>query len=179
MDTITPDAIRQKALMKLAKSEMGIRQADLFKEVELELSYEFVIPDHAVKNALWDLPEKFPEYVVKTKLSYRNVILYPTKQLIDVIDKTFIETQTYDSRVLEAPVIDMRKTRNTMLAYKVMEIHRFIEESEIFPLIIEIQQNYLKDMTISEIEALFGIKNSLDQLRQYRNQYVHMHNLRK
>lgn len=181
--TITPEKIRRTGLRMLSAHPEGMRLAELFKETELELGFDYVIPEHSIKNALWNIVENYPEYVEKKKLSYRNVLLYPKKELIDLMISAYGTREDINkvNEVKEAVAsynVASQGIRQTLLTMKVMDIYRYIEQSELEDLLLEIQENDFKLLTVQEIEAIVGIKNSVAQLKNYRNQLAHGQSLR-
>ncbi|MCY9738140.1 hypothetical protein M5X17_31095 [Paenibacillus alvei] len=73
--------IRYTALDILSRHPEGLRKADLIDRVKAEL---LKTNGQSVSSALWNLDEKFPEYVRKEKKSRVNVIVYPTEELLKV-----------------------------------------------------------------------------------------------
>jgi hypothetical protein len=79
------EIIRRYALAQLTRFPEGIRAVHLKQLVE-EILGEYIPADDysngRYRSALWNLPEKFPEYVEKEALGRRNVILKPTQLLM-------------------------------------------------------------------------------------------------
>jgi translation elongation factor EF-1beta len=171
--TLTPELIRQTALNELAKNIAGIKQAELIRQVEAFLSYDFDLTAYSVRNAVWNLSDVFPEYVIKKKLSYRSVLLFPTESLIEAVRSVNEDMVTVDARVAEAPTINKPKAYSAMLGFKVMDIARYVEFSEIEDLINELIEVHSRDINIRDLELAFGMKKILEELRRYRNKIAH------
>ncbi|MDR9852953.1 hypothetical protein RJP21_04980 [Paenibacillus sp. VCA1] len=164
---LTPDLIRDKALTVLVKHANGIKQADFFAEVEAVLSTEFVVHKHSVKNALWDLSDRFPEYVVKKKFTYRDVRLFPSSKLL--VERNGA-TEDYTKDLLKYMLSDEFKAiKLHMLALKVKDIERHLFLSEIEGLINEIIYEGA-NIHVRELEEIVGLKVAIKALSEQINQ---------
>jgi len=158
---LTPDVIRDRGFTVLAQYPNGIRQTNFFTEVEAKLSTEFTVPPHAVKNSLWDLSDRYPEFVTKKKLSYRDVRLYPTERLLKE-RRGNLDDFTED--VLRYSMSDEFKLlRLHMLALKLQEMDRFILFSEMEGVLNEVIYEG-SILSPREMEALIGYKIALNNL---------------
>lgn len=189
---LTPDDIREKALDILAGHRAGIKQADLFKKTETTLSADYVVPSHAVKNALWDLADRYESYVVKKKASYRDVWLYPTEALLEAVplsssyyrssNASFTveeSNEAYDAAVDQLMKEKQKKDeeplklKQEVVAKKFLELYRHLEFSGILMDMADIQLNFLNQMTPSDQEDYFKLKFAFSELRRVRNNLVH------
>jgi hypothetical protein len=168
---VTPDIIRDEALKILSEHRGGIRQSDLFKMTEAKVAFAYSVSEHSVKNALWDIAEKYPQFVEKKKISSRKVVLLPTDELIGKYDTLKTAAKAAADVVKEYPEIAFALT-GRLLAHKFMDIMRYIELSEIDQFLELTKMDY-EHMTVQEIEATYGIKHALEQLRNYRNMIAH------
>ncbi|KAF6658916.1 hypothetical protein ACT3XG_14935 [Paenibacillus polymyxa] len=176
-NNLTPEHVRRTALRLLAQFPSGIKQADLMRETELELSFDYVIPEHLIKNSLWNLADSFPEYVEKRKVSYRNVFLFPTNELFEFIRKAHPKFDRDGKNKKPSPP-EKKNLLMGMVTYGAVTIQGAIQDANINEAIIEIQQNYLKELTIQEIEAIVSLKHTIEQFNNLRDKLVHMQSLR-
>ncbi|MBY0023804.1 hypothetical protein J2W97_000810 [Paenibacillus jamilae] len=201
---LSPDLIREFALDILSGNPFGIKQSDLFKNTELLLSDHYLIPEHSIKNALWDISERFSNLVVKKKRSYREVYLYPTAKLREIAPLSDIYKDHYyneDGQPIfydevdtdgDRPLTDLQKLmeerqereREVRLNldsfnHKILELSRFIEFSEIFGLISSIQQEGMDELSPNEREAFYKAKFAVEQIKDVRNQIAHLGKLGK
>jgi len=164
---LTPDLIRDKALTVLVGHENGIKQADFFAEVEAVLSTEFVVHKHSVKNALWDLSDRFPEYVTKKKFTYRDVRLFPSSKLLS--ERKGV-AQDFTKDLMKYLSSDEFKTlRLNMLALKIKDIERYILLNEIQGLIDEVIYEGAS-IHVRELEEIIGLKFAINGLLEQLNQ---------
>lgn len=176
---LTPDTVREKALDILSGRREGIKQADLFKKTEAALSEKYIVPAHAVKNALWDLADRYENFVVKKKTSYRDVSLYPTDDLVQAAP---VSSDSYLSKV---EPMELSEDQAEYLAkmsspyaqgivkVKFLELYGALEFSGILADMANIQLNHLKEMSPSELEQFFKLKTVLTDMRKLRNEIAH------
>lgn len=191
-NTLTPDIIRETALNLLARNPGGIRQSDLFKLTEQEIAFDYSIEgEHTIRNAIWNLETKYPELVIKKKLSHRNVVLFPSNDLIHDyarkfkrrteekiaeeqleyhIDKELAESKKFVEEIKSAE--ERGRIKSTLLGYKLMEIVRYIEMSEVDEL-LDLSKKDIMFMDAESLEAAFTLKSVIEQLRKCRNLLVH------
>ncbi|MGG1641819.1 hypothetical protein ACIFQM_11095 [Paenibacillus sp. NRS-1782] len=179
----SPDLIRNVALDVLAKRSEGIKQADLFRATESELMHHYIIPEHSIKNALWDLGDRFPKYVIKRKPSYREVWLFPADDLLRVapiteileLPPTISDWEEAERDHKQSQLIDYNISG---LNNKTIEIARFIEFSGIEENIRVLQQEGIDHMSPDEKETFFKLKLTLGLLKEVRNEVAHQRKLR-
>lgn len=186
---LTPDVVRETALDILASFPpyTGIKQSALFKRTEAALEENYAVPKHAIKNALWDLADRFPDFVVKQKTSYREVAVFPTEQLKEAAPISASRYGIHYGGPNESPETPVSydyesesgveragdnggyKTKQSVLSSKILEIYSMIEYSGILADMAEIQLNYLSEMNPSELERFFKLKSITAELRALRN----------
>ena len=171
---LSPATIREVGLAVLAKNKTGLRQSDLFRLTEE--SFEVSLTPNAVKNALWNIDELYPEYVFKQKISTKFVVLMPTPKLIEEKQYIFEENDDNKFRINERESTYASTNLNLgMLSAKTNELLRYVELMEIEPIVNSIDSGY----TMQEVEAIFNIKTALEHLRKARNILVHASRHRK
>lgn len=158
---ITPDLIRNTALEVLSSRPNGIRQTNFFDDVEAALSGKFKIPKHSIKNALWDLNDRYPEYVIKKKLSYRDVRLFPTQRLLE--EKGNSKEDWQDDILAFMETDEFKKLKLEMLMLKTEDLYRHIVFSEMSSLLEEILYSN-SSFTPVELETLIAFKLTLDDV---------------
>lgn len=186
---VMPEDIRLKALDILAGKKEGIKQAELFKKTESALLTNHIVPEHSIKNALWDISDRYSDFVIKKKASYREVWLYPTDELIAAAPLTQPSGLHFNSEeeaaAFDEVVAEMSrhtedfKLKKSMLTARFMEAYRFIEFSDLLSIMAEVQLNYLNKLTPSEEETFFRMKFALKELREIRNEISHQGGLSK
>lgn len=159
----TPEIIRESAIARLADYPEGIRQADLIAITEVEVSKKYTITEHAVKNAIWNLDEKFPDLVIKKKISHRNVIFLPTD---NCIKKTNFK-ENFTEGLVKWPDEALNKARITILEAELTQLLRLIELGDIQTTFLVQKSNFI-GLSGKEIEAVVGIKHAIEQLKKYR-----------
>lgn len=165
---LTPDIIRSTALKIIALHEEGVRQSQLFFDTKQALSSDYInVPITSIRNALWDLEKRFPEYVEKKKVSTRMALLYPTKKL------TAMSKDSGNDREYSIELADLRPVRLTMLINKILEIAHYIELSGIEELTEEVLVSYSSEINPNELEVIFGVRSAVKQLKNYRNAVAH------
>lgn len=176
MPEANPEVIRNAGLKLLADFPSGVKQADLFAMAHgyLEAS-GYQLKDHSTRNALYNLEEKFPEYVIKKKMSYRNVVLIPTNELINRHKST--EDTVPDS--IEFTPSEENEYRLTAITYALSEMLRTHELSGNDKMLSDIFDTGFEGLSAFEIEAIVGLKHSLDGLKKWRNAFMHSFNKRR
>jgi hypothetical protein len=76
------DDVRQVALNVLLGHPNGIKQADLWRLVEAEMSNDYDVDSNLIKNSLWNLTETHGHLVEKVKKSAKSVLLFPSPLLV-------------------------------------------------------------------------------------------------
>jgi hypothetical protein len=188
MNNATPDLIRNIAMFILAQYPEGIKQSELLKLTEIQVAQQYRYnKDHSIRNSLWDLEVKFPDLVIKKKLSPRNAILYPSDELLEQKRKSSVgldkEVKSPYIEKIEGLIDKLAsdeanvKKKLSDLSYKVVEISRFIDFVEVDKL-INLDKFELQYLSVNEIEAIYSLKIALEQLRKSRNIFVHHEKLR-
>lgn len=158
---LTPDLIRSTALDVLASRPNGVRQTNFFDDVEAALSGKYKIPQHSIKNALWDLNDRYPEFVIKKKLSYRDVRLFPTQRLLE--ERGDSKTNWQDDILAYMETDEFKKIKLEMLRMKTEDLYRHIVFSEMNGLLEEILYSD-SSFTPVELETLIAFKLTLDDI---------------
>jgi hypothetical protein len=188
MNIATPDLIRNIATFILAQYPEGIKQSELLKLTEVQVAQQYRYnKDHTIRNSLWDLEVKFPELVIKKKLSPRNAVLYPSDKLMEQKGKLpdgFVkEVKSPFEAHIEGQITRLKsdekavKKKMSDLSYKVVDISRFIDFVDVDEL-INLDKFELQYLSVNEIEAIYSLKVALEQLRKSRNIFVHHERLR-
>jgi hypothetical protein len=169
------DIIRRFALIHLTRFPDGIRFSELKREVEESLS-EYIPPDDknkgSYRSALWDLPQRYPEYVVKDTVGRKNVSLSPTPKLLEEIS------------TIEIPDLNNRQKKldgENGLIGEVVELNSFISDigtSFSPPIIIQElvsnaidaqkrEEQLIKSLDLSPDLRLIMIKHKLAELDKF------------
>jgi len=169
--------IRKTALEVLAQYKNGIRQSDLIRKVEDTVKVNILLSEHTVRNAVWDLQDKYPDAVFKKKISHRNVLLFPTDALVEKYgsdlpyDIKFLDTSDVE---IAAGAEDLALISHTgALQYRLLDIFRYVEMSQIDSSVEEIFTNYHQKLSPNEVEQLLKLKTALREIREVRNYVAH------
>ncbi|WP_149093369.1 hypothetical protein [Paenibacillus terrae] len=171
--SLSTDSIREFALDLLKTHQAGIKQADFFKQVELLLSQQFHVPSYAVRNALWDLPERHDDLVIKRKLSYRDVRLFPTDRLLqhDLIFPLSAsllgdEINKIPSRGDEDTISkgDTLKKELDKLHFQTEQLLRTIQMNDLEAGISQLLNQYFSEIEPEQMAALLQARYTLSQV---------------
>lgn len=190
---LEPEMIRRVALDILSNRKEGIKQAELFRATEAFLSLHYIVPDHSIKNALWDLSDRYSDFVIKKKPSYREVWLYPSSKLIEEspIDlPEFAESVPYKRHFeLESVVREVAATSSyaadddaqvsqlaSILSFKVLDLGRYAEFSEIDGVISELMDQYSTKLRPKDLEKLVELRLLLRSIRSMRTYFSNAFN---
>ncbi|SDC87510.1 hypothetical protein SAMN05428987_3136 [Paenibacillus sp. CF095] len=157
----TPDYIRDVAVSILRNFEMGIKQSDLWREVEtLLVDSDYVVNQHTIKNALWDL-ESHRDTVMKVKKSSNNVELFPKSD-----DQ--IEEYDYDE-AWEESVNDRAKgsLRNLSGLLAAVEIQNLSIRAKL----VETQSLYMNHYSPEAVEAITNLEIGLEIMEKSFNKF--------
>ncbi|WP_058830672.1 hypothetical protein [Paenibacillus polymyxa] len=164
MNKPTPDYIRDTAVSILQDYDMGIKQSDLWREVETFLSESgYEITDHTLKNALWDLEKQRPEEVLKIKKSAKNVELHP-------LDNNSDKQDAYDEAWNES-LQDRAIGSLINLSGMVSEITVRIDSSGIHSKLDETQVLYMNEYPPEVIEAITTLGIALDLMEKSKSAF--------
>lgn len=168
---VTLQTIRKKALEILMRHPKGIRQKELFDLTKKELR---ITDEHSIKNALWNLPDKFPHYAVKQRKSARNVIIHPTDELLQLYEYAYSgRSDAENSMVKEAHTVydqvaasyESEGTRLEAVNLIISNIISELEKSNIYRL-LDLSKEDLASMPLYEIEAILRLKESIRILEE-------------
>lgn len=172
--SVYPEIIRTTALNILASRPEGVRLADLYKLTEKELETDFEIQEYDMRNALWNIEEKYPQLVTKKKLSPRNAVVQPTAKLIVEIstqepsDKYYelvdrIEEEERAERRSEGS--ELNKSRAKHILLQLSDVWSLLDKSDIPELLDEMRKSDYLGLDSYEIENLIGIRHALNKLK--------------
>jgi|GEM_PF-3908564 len=151
----SPAEIRKIAVEIVHDHPAGIRLSDLYRKTSDALR-DARINEHSVKNALWDLDQKFPNEVYKKKNSERRVTLFPT------LDRYLnLPTVQEDS----APYKAGRDITLDIGVLKILDVVRHIEISD-FDVAINLEEEDKDILSIEQIQAISQFKSAIDQIKR-------------
>lgn len=163
----TTSDIRDTALSIIADHMEGVKQVDLWEVVEKVMSFSYVIDQPKIKNALWDIDKRFPEYVVKVKKSPKEAIIYPTTDLVkknneELIAEESVEYLTGIDDDYEASGGYIRIACETFL-----QLHA---ESEQRPLemYLQLSRDSIANLHRREVEALVMLESLHKQAKEVK-----------
>jgi|GEM_PF-4543670 len=194
------EIIRRVALKILAEHHEGVRSTTLKMYTEQQLG-KYIPPDThksrgKFRSAIWNLDEKYPDYVRKESPRPKLTIFYPTDKLkkewdaIEIPDLEELKQEEmvrkqktsemlsqyiyYHTIVAKEPISDYITKPNIMeiISETMNTLHDWLGTSGIYELIKEAieQRDSLSD---DEVEALFRLRFCLDLITKYRKELLH------
>ncbi|MEK4349630.1 hypothetical protein MKX41_02205 [Paenibacillus sp. FSL R5-0475] len=168
MERPTHDEVRSAALNVLRFCPQGVKQSELWKQVERSMISSYDIDQSLIKNALWDLPDILPESVTKVKKSNKNVILFPTKELLDTVsfdlEEGASEDIIYDDEVYEDTLEDEARSMFIAVARDFFSVYRKMEETMLFPQ-ARLFTNYAKELTHEHVKAAVLLEKAVTDMQ--------------
>lgn len=139
--TPSPNQVRIVALEILQDHPAGIRLSDLYRKTETAMR-DFDINEHSVKNAVWDIDQKYPYDVIKKKNSERSVTLYPAIG-------HYLPTVQEDA----APYSAGRDITLDILVLKILDVVRHIQTSD-FEELLNLNEEDKNILSIEQLQAI-------------------------
>ncbi|WP_153979275.1 hypothetical protein [Paenibacillus xylanilyticus] len=162
MNKPTPDYIRDVAVSILRDFEMGIKQSDLWREVETFLvDSDYVVNQHTIKNALWDLEAH--RDVLKVKRSSNNVELFPIR---DDQTEEYDYDEAWEESVNDRAIGSLRNLSGMLTAVSVE-----IQNSSIRAKLAETQSFYMKHYSPEAVEAITNLEIALELMEKSFNKF--------
>ncbi|MFD1267554.1 hypothetical protein ACFQ3Y_08975 [Paenibacillus motobuensis] len=164
----SPDIIRETAIEILKNQSKGMRQSDLFTITGTILEskgYQFD-KEHSIKNALWNLQEKYPDIVEKRNVGKRTAIL---------LYKQPLETRLAESKSLYS--LDTEPNSAAPLKLRIqaflLDFDDLIKENEkLFDSIFGLEPSSYKHLSHSEIDAIHNVRIAYQLILEARDAYL-------
>lgn len=191
------EIIRRYGLRTLAGYPEGLRMITLKAYVEQELG-RFIEPDTdrsrgKYRSALWNLDERYPQYVRKELRQPRISVFIPTdllrsewdsievpnmEELLEAVESNRIRVEQMKAKYIIEKTVnpnqDVFTTNDVMhiLKWNVLDVTKAIEKSGLPFLLVEAAEN-ISYFSKDEAEAIYRLKFILDLLTKYRNELMH------
>lgn len=170
MDTpkISPDQIREVALNIIHQHPQGIRQIDLIEEIiklhksELAGSGDPLIK---VRNAVWNIAEKFPYEVSKNRINGKKAILIPRSGVTRAVGRSAGGRIAEASPNYDDYIPDILESTWLLLSYieEVLDVSPSMVDT-----VVNVKPADLAILSEAEMSAVMDMRNALISLKKCR-----------